>query len=1113
MNLKTLQQIIIDMSRKMLYAIIINCLAFSTIYAIDLNGQEIKSVRHTQVELHLKDATLLKIFKEIESRTSYTFAFQKEDLNKKARISISFKNVSVADVLMEISRQADLKFKQINNTIHISKKVPNGWQNDVIEVDIDEYITVTGRVTSVEDEGIPGVNIIVKGLYQGTVTDIQGNYSLDVPDENSILVFSFVGYLSQEVLVGNQTIIDLVLAADVTSLEEIVVTGYGTQEKKEITSSVASVKEDDFNVGMVNSPAQLIQGKVAGLNIVKAGGDPNDPYTIRLRGVSTVGANQEPLIVIDGIVGGSLDQVDPADIASMDILKDGSAAAIYGTRGSSGVIIVTTKTGKAGRLRVDYNGSVSFDNIDRTMNFMNASEYRSQTGAVDLGSDVDWLDQVTQTGISQIHNLSMSGGTESTTYRASINFRDVMGMAINTGFQRINGRLNLTQKALNDKATFTVNLAHTNKDAQFGFKQAFRYAIASNPTLPVLFDGTAGLTDIGGYAERDIFDYWNPRSIADQSINEGTDISTVGQLRFEYNFSDVINGLRATLAYSQQVDSELRGFYFPSTGKFGNGNANNGNAVRTTEQRQNQLFETTVNWDGSAGNTDIAVLVGYSYQDFVTEGFAMAGGQFLTDEFTYNNMSAAQDFDNGLGSVASYKNSHKLVAFFGRVNLNFNGTWFLSASARQEGSSRFGENNKWGLFPAISGAVNLTNLFSLGGFDDLKFRASFGRTGAIPGESYISLQRFGPRGNFFFDGAYVPSYSPVSNSNPDLAWETKDEFDFGVDFVLFNGKLSGTLDYYVRTITDMILPVNVPVPPNLFQTTQVNIGELRSNGFEFAINWNAVNSSSITYDLGFNFSTFNTTVESLTSGNLSFGEGGVLFRAPMGAPGQSDVRLVRVKEGEPLGDLWGPVWDGSSVDANGVPIMNDLDGDGIDCSCDDDRQVIGNGLPDFSLGWNNSFTFGGGWDANLFFRGSFGHDLLNSYRGFYENLESTTVANWNVVNTKAFNPDVRKAVVNSVHAENASFFKLDNMSIGYNFDMANSDTFSNARLYVAGQNLFTITNYTGIDPEVRYVDRPANELFNINNPDNPGDALSPGIERRNTYFTARTITIGLTVGF
>lgn len=971
-----------------------------------------------------------------------------------------------------------------------------------VSVSYGQGRVVTGTVTEADTgDPIPGANVVVKGTASGSVTDIDGKYSVNISDDEATLVYSFVGFVSQEIVVGNQSIIDVTLASDITALSEVVVTGYGTQEKKEITSSVASVKEEDFNVGMVNSPAQLIQGKVAGLTITKPGGNPNDDYTVRLRGVTTFGANQEPLVVIDGFIGASLSSVDPADIASMDVLKDGSAAAIYGTRGSSGVILITTKSGKKGRANIDYNGSVSFDNVDRSMNFMTPAEYRQVDGAVDLGSSTDWLDEVTQTGVSQVHNLSMAGGSDKTQYRASVNFRDVQGMAINTGFQQINGRLNLSQSALNDRAKFILNISQTTRESQYGYTDAFRYAILSNPTLPVKFDGTQGLTDIGGYAERDVFDYFNPVSIAEQNLNDGKDSRTMGQLRFEYDLGDLVNGLRFAMSYSAQIENDIRGQYYPKTSKYGDGFANSGNASRSTERRQNELFETTLDWIGTAGSTDITALLGYSYQDFFTEGFNMGGGQFLTDAFTYNNMGASQDFDNGLGDVGSYAYMSRLIAFFGRVNLNISDTYFLSVSARQEGSSRFGENNKWGLFPAASAAVDIAQLASVG-LANLKVRASYGRTGAIPGQSYLSLQRFGPQGNFFYNGAYVPSYGPVSNPNPDLAWETKDELDFGVDFVTENGRWSGTADYYIRTISDMILPVNVPVPPNLFQTTQVNIGELKTSGFEFLLEWKAVQNAGFNYTTNLNFSTFNTKIESLTSGNLSFGEGGVLYRAGMGSPGQNDTELVRVKQGEPLGDLWGPVWDGETLDADGVPVFEDLNDDGSFCDCDDDRTVIGNGLPDFTIGWNNTFSFGKGWDASLFFRGSFGHELLNSYRGFYENNESTTVGSWNIVKTDAYNPDVKKAVVNSQHVESASFLKLDNASIGYSFDMSNSAAFNKIRLFLAGQNLLTITNYSGVDPEVRYTDV-----------ENNNDALAPGIERRGTYFTARTITVGLNLSF
>jgi iron complex outermembrane receptor protein len=461
-------------------------------------------------------------------------------------------------------------------------------------------------------------------------------------------------------------------------------------------------------------------------------------------------------------------------------------------------------------------------------------------------------------------------------------------------------------------------------------------------------------------------------------------------------------------------------------------------------------------------------------------------------------MGAALDFANGLGGIGSYKNSNKLVAFFGRANLNVDDTYFLSASARYEGSSRFGANNKWGLFPAVSAGVTLSNIMDLANVNNLKLRASWGVTGNQPNESYASLQRFGRQGNFFYNGAFVPSYGPVSNPNPDLAWETKNEIDFGVDFAMFDNKLTGTIDYYSRTTKDLILLVNVPVPPNLFSQTLVNIGELANSGLEAAFNYNLVSTEKFSWSTGVNFATFKTKVVSLTSGDLSFGSGGVLYRANMGSPGQNATQLVRVKEGEELGQLWGPIQDG--VNENGTPRFKDLNGDGKYCDCDDDKQVIGQGLPTFTAGWNNTFTFGN-FDLNLFFRGAFGHDILNSYRGFYENLETTTINNYNVVNTKYYNPKITKAVVNSTHVEKGDFVKLDNATLGYRVNLKPGSGFTNVRFYLSSQNPFLLTGYTGIDPEVRFTDSEG------------GDPLAPGIERRSTYFTTRIFTLGLNLGF
>ena len=958
--------------------------------------------------------------------------------------------------------------------------------------------TISGKVTDGETgESLPGVNILEVGTSNGAVTDLDGNYSIKV-GANATLAFSYTGYASQNVQVGSSNVVNVSLQLESQAISEVVVVGYGTQRKKEITSAVTSVKADDFNRGTVNDPSQLLQGKVAGLNIVRPGGDPNGGFQIRLRGVSTVGANAEPLIVIDGVIGGSLATVDPNDIASIDVLKDGSAAAIYGTRGSSGVILITTKSGKTGKVSAEYNGSIASESLARTVPFMNADEYAKAPGAINLGAKTDWLDLVTRTAYSQVHNLSLAGGTGGTTFRASVNLRDAQGVGLNSGFQQLNSRLNLTQRAFNDKATFTVNISTTTKGATYGDAASFRYAVIANPTAPA-FDNT--LTSptaggrFGGYAQRDIFDWVNPLAIVEQNINDGKDTRTLASIRGEYS---LFENLRAGVFYSRQWESDFRGYYSPKTSKYGGGFGRKGLASITNNERFNELLEATLNYDKSFGKANLAVLGGYSFQEFFFDGNGMSGGNFLTDAFTYNNMGAALDFANGLGSAYSYKNSNRLVAFFGRANVNVDNTYFLSASARYEGSSRFGANNKWGLFPAVSAGVTLSNLIDLPNVDNLKLRASWGVTGNQPNESYASLQRFGRQGNFFFNGAYVPSYGPVSNANPDLAWETKNEIDFGLDFSMLDGKLTGTMDYYSRNTKDLILLVNVPVPPNLYNQTLVNIGELANKGFEAAVNYQLVSGEKFSWNAGINFSTFKTTVVSLTSGDLSFGNGGVLYLAGMGSPGQNDTELARVKEGEELGQLWGPIKIG--VNDNGTPKFQDLDGDGKFCDCDDDRAVIGQGLPDFTLGLNNSFTFGN-FDLNLFFRGAFGHDILNSYRGFYENLESTTLGSFNVVNTKYYDPKITKAQVNSSHVEKGDFVKLDNATLGYRLNLKPGAGFTSARFYVSSQNPFLFTGYTGVDPEVRYVDAES------------GNPLAPGIERRSTYFTTRIFTLGVNLGF
>ena len=971
-----------------------------------------------------------------------------------------------------------------------------------------QEITVTGTVSSDEEGPIPGVNIVIQGTTQGAVTDVDGNFSITVPGPDAVLLFTSIGYSTQNVTVGNQTSINVTMVEDVTQLDEIVVIGYGTQKKKELTSAISNVKAEEFNKGSVNNPAQLVQGKVAGLSISRPGGDPNQGYTMRLRGMSTIGANTQPLVVIDGVVGGSLDNVDPNDIESMDVLKDGSAAAIYGTRGSSGVIIVTTKKGRRGTAQIDYNGMVTLETVGKYPDVMDVEQWRAmsaETGeGTDFNNETDWLKETTQNAFQQVHNLSMSGGTDKTKYMASFNFRDGDGIAITTGYTQLNGRLNLSQKAINDRLNVDLNIGATQRESQYGFNEAFRMAAIYNPTSPVRSDDPQ-YDRYDGYFQEIKFNYLNPVAILEQNVNEGKDLRINVALKGTF---EIIDGLKVDAFYSVQNQNFQRGRYYAKNSYFV-GADRNGLAEREYDENSFQLFESTINYLTDISGASLQILGGYSHQSFNYEGFSAEGGDFITDAFTYNNLNAAKDFNEGIGDVDSYRNSNALIAFFGRVNLNVTDSWFLMASVRYEGSSRFGEGNKWGLFPAVGAGVDLANILDITSMDNLKVRASWGLTGNQPPYSYMSLLRLSPSGNFYYNGDFIPGYAPSSNANEDLAWEKKGEFDIGVDFSLLDGKLFGSFDYYTRTTTDLLFEYEVPVPPNLYSTAWLNLGEIRNSGLELTLVWNAVQSGDFSYSTTITPTYYLKNELVSLSGEFNGAElsYGVRDLGGMGSPGQSDVPLVRAEEGKPIGQLWAHTF--VEVGPDGDLILRDTNEDG---TVDElDRSVVGNGLPKAEFGWGNTFKFKN-FDLNIFFRSVLGHDLNNTPRAFYEVPEMMSS-----YNLPATADDMRNAetgtllnsssgVLSSLHIEDAGFFALDNMTLAYNFDMSESNAFRNIRVFVSGNNLFFITGYKGVDPSPRYDDRGSDGTGAPN-------VLIPGIDRRNTWARTRSFSLGVNVGF
>lgn len=975
---------------------------------------------------------------------------------------------------------------------------------------------VQGKVTSAKDnQPLMGQTVKIKGTSQGTQTDVNGAFSISVTS-SSILVFSGIGYISVEVPVGNQNNISVRMTEAAGNLNEVVVIGYGTQQRKEVTSAISTVKAADFNKGNITDVAQLLQGKVAGLTIAKAGGDPNGAYAIRLRGLSSVSQNTSPLIVIDGVSGADLNSVDPNDIASVDVLKDGSAAAIYGTRGSAGVILITTKKGVKGKTQVEYNAYTSDENVSRHIPLMDPTQFRATIKSLgfnnDFGANTDWIKAITRPGLSMTHDVSLSGGNDNTTYRASVNYRDIEGVAKTTGFDQLNARIIVTQKALNDKLKLTVIGSQTTRNSNIGWSQAFGEATSYNPTAPI-YSSNPAIAQFGGYfQDPNVQQHYNPLAMLEQNSNN-VDLQRLNlNLEAEYN---PFKNFTLTGRYGYQKSNQLQTIFISKesdvdprmiNGNFGNGinftgTSGNGIAAQDLHQSYNKLIEGTANYSFKVSSKlSGTALAGYSYQDFTNNGFSVAGGNIITDDLHANNFNDILDFQAGLGSINSFKNYSRLIAFFGRTTFNYDDTYFLTTSLRHEGSNTFGVNNKWGDFPSLGGAVDARKLIDLPVFSNLKFRGSYGITGALPDGPYYALSTLGANGLVVINGNTIQSFGPTQNANPNLKWERKAELNLGLDFSLLNDKLSGSIDYFDRITTDLLYYAPVPVPPNIASNTWVNVGKLTSKGVEVVLNYNAITATNFKWTTGINYATAKVIVNSLSSSQYQIGD--LQTFANIGAPALNGQYAVRLKVGDPLGNLYAPVYDG--VDANGMIKFKHFDGNPSNIPTEADYKVVGNGLPKFTAGWVNTFTYKN-FDLNIFLRGAFGHSLLNSYRAF---LEYPSVSGqFNVVDTKYYNPSLSKNQTleyTSNDIEKADFVKLDNATFGYNFPIKGNSIIKRFRLYVSGQNLFTITGYTGIDPEPRFTDSEATGLAAL---------VSPGIERRATWVTTRTISFGLNLGF
>ncbi len=959
---------------------------------------------------------------------------------------------------------------------------------------------------------VPGATVIVKGTTRGTATDLDGKFTLPLQDGDQVLVISFVGYLAQEVEIGNQTTVTINMEEDIQSLEEAIVIGYGSQDKKEITSAVVGVRPEEFNKGNIPNPAQLLQGKVAGLSITKAGGNPNAGFEIRLRGLSTFGANSSPLIVLDGVIGASLENVDPNDIQSIDVLKDGSAAAIYGARGSSGVILVTTnkKNNREGTTAVSINAYGTLDQATNMIDVLSPEEF-VERGGTDFGSATDWRQELLQDAYSYSTNASVSGGFNNTNYLASVNYRDNQGVAKGVDNTRLNARLNIRQGALNNRLRFNINVSVTDEDQNRINNNAFRYATIYNPTAPIFEsqDDPAtyenAMQKYDGYFQRDLTDYLNPVAVSKQQKF----VSEIKSALFSYLVEfDILDNLTLSAQYSQDSRNSLEGNFW-SKKDYGVGVGAGGSAQRVTNDRVRRIFESTLRYETQLGDKlNMTLLGGVGLQSTKNQGFNARSRQFLFDTGWDNLGGGAIRVGNNT-ELSSYANEDQLNSLFGRANFNYDNTFFFSASVRAETYSGFGPNNQTGVFPAFSLGSDFNRIFDMGEvISQLKPRISFGITGNLPPSPTLATGAFTNGNRVDLDGDPLTSNDVFvgiiqsSNPNQDLKWESKQELNFGVDFGLLSDKLTGSVDYYIRNISDLIfnVPVNPGTPnqfdPGRFNTvasTWINLADLRAAGFEFALGVTAINLGAVKWTPNGNFTIYDKTkIESFSAGDLGFDE---LRYATPGSPGQNSNPIIYNRVGQTLGDTYGPILEGVTEDGEYI----------LSTDKPDDWVKVGNGLPKGEFGFANNFVYKQ-WNFSFFFRGVWGHTLYNSFRGFYENADSGSNAYNSVITDKTpTNPLITSApTFNSSYVENASFVKLDNLELGYNFPTKSSNV-SSFRMYFAAQNVFTITGYTGIDPEARLTD--------TNDGNNFTSTLSPGIERMSTYFQTRSFTLGLSLNF
>jgi len=1035
--------------------------------------------QQTRISIKLSNVRLADVLNEIEDQSEFYFLYNQDLVDVNRKVSMTVEDQKIDDVLTRLFDKSGVKFLIQDRQVILT----NLEENSLLQQQKD----VRGTVRNTSGEPVPGATVIVKGTNNGMITDFDGNYLLKSVPSDATLVFSFVGMRKQEIPVSGKSVINVTMEEDAVGIEEVVAIGYGSILKKDLTSSITTVSAEELNKGVIRDPVLALQGKVPGLNITKDG-SPYGSASITLRGVSSLTLSGTPFYIVDGMPNALMPAMD--DIVSIDVLKDASATAIYGSRAANGVIIITTKRGESGKQLISYNSYVGVETVSNTIDMMSATEYRkylSDNGMSlnpedDMGANTNWQDELCRVGISHRNNLSISGGTNKTTYISSIEYYKNDGIIMGTSYDRINMRGSIEQYGFNDKLKLQFQVGGTidNSDRLIDLETVLRNMLMFQPTYAIH-------NEDGTYAERESTAPYNPVALIEQHEYQTKGKSIFGNIRADLN---IMEGLDYTLNISGNNGQSISSVYYSKESRIDQGS--NGYARRNAYESQSKALETYLTYKKKIQNQNISLLAGYSWQEDVSgDGFQSSNFDFVSDDVLYYNLGL------GSGNIPEYGSTTittiRMISGYARLNYDLMDKYLFQATIRRDGSSAFGENVRWGTFPSASVGWRLMEepfIKNLNVFDNLKIRAGYGTSGNSAGfDPLSSLVRWGSGGYFYKQGKWVTGITPVQNANQDLAWERTHMMNIGLDFAVLKGRVSGTVEYYNKATEGMIWQYTVPAEKYYVNWINANVGEMSNKGWELSLNVIPVQTNDFNWNSSLIMSFNKNEVVSLS--NDIYQREWIDVHG-VGQHGQSGNYSHRIQEGYPIGQFC--LWEYAGENESGISQFVLADGSlSINPSSLDRKMTAENAQPKATGGWNNTITYKN-FSLDFLLRGVTGNYILNTTRADLNYPAEVTRYN---LSKEAINEpinNVRANYTSSRYLEKGDYIRMDNITLSYTPKIS-SQFLKKLRVYTTVNNAFVLTKYKGIDPEI-----------------NMG-GLNPGIDDRNFYPKTRSFVFGVNVDF